>query len=560
MRRVPVLLVVVAALLAPSLARANDPTYFISSFPDWLAGSQQSFQDTGSGTYTFDAGWADALEREYEQLQAHAGDDPSQQIQTWIDSLAHMRPDLAYNHMMDAGDPAYSPDWNHDGLFGDTREQTKNRAPGDFDVDVDSVHDTAYFRYPCLLPSDGWALHYVSAGGACNKGAPYRLGVVREATVIGSRGLAMDTTLWIPGDAFKRGACPALNGRTYATRAAWNNCVRSSSFTGKRFPSIIFNDGLASIQQHYYWIAEKLVAAGYIVVTYDPIGQGRSEGTFGDLLGLTIPNRGPCQLAGSCFDVQDMARWFTGQPIVRIADPDLRVAARKNPAMNARNPVLPILDTSRIGMSGHSMGAISTLSYTRALGEGRGYDGRPLPRIKAAVPLSGMLPTHASVPTEFITSDYDGSPTTVLPGVLGVDLGGQGQGIGYHIIKTGYDALRKTKDAGPVSLLVLEGGVHEDFVSQPPIFRTTWSLGMAGWYETAWMDCWVKGVSAACARARAPMPHLSKAYASEQDPDGPLGPQPSWCMTVPTEAVLSMTPQEFADAEGGHPHYNCRVR
>ena len=95
-------------------------------------------------------------------------------------------------------------------------------------------------------------------------------------------------------------------------------------------------------------------------------------------------------------------------------------------------------------------------------------------------------------------------------------------------------------------------------MSQPPIFRTTWSLGLGGWYLSAWMDCWVKGLAAACVRARTPMPHLSKAYASEQDPDGPLGPQPSWCMTVPTEAVLSMTPQEFVAAEAGKPPYNCK--
>ena len=45
MRRVPVLLAIVAALLAPSIARANDPTYFVTSFPDWLGASTQSFID-----------------------------------------------------------------------------------------------------------------------------------------------------------------------------------------------------------------------------------------------------------------------------------------------------------------------------------------------------------------------------------------------------------------------------------------------------------------------------------------------------------------------------------
>jgi dienelactone hydrolase len=556
MRRAPVLLAVVAALLAPTLARGNDPLYPVTSFPDWLGGTQESFQNS-SGTYTFEAGWSDAFERIYEQLQAHAGEPPSEQLQVVIDSLAHMRPDLPYTHIMDAGDPAYSPDWNHDGSFGDTREQTKNRAPGDFDADVDSVQDTAYFRYPCLNQSDGWKLHYVATNGTCNGRAPNRLGVAREVSVIGARGLVMDGTLWIPSDAFKRGACPALSST--ASRARWN-CVRSSSFSGKRFPGIVFNDGIASIQQHYYWIAERLVASGYIVLTYDPVGQGRSEGNMVDLFGVTLPKASPCIGLSACIDAQDMTRWFTGRWIVRVADNGPRAEPRQDPARNAANPVLPILDTSRVGMSGHSMGAITTLAYTKALGEGHGYDGRPVPPLRAAVPLSGMLPTHASVPTEFITSDYDGSPTTIAPEVAGVELGGRGEGIGYHSIKGGYDTLRKSSDRGPLSLLVLEGGVHEDFVSQPPIFRTTWSLGLGGWYTAAWFDCWVKGVPAACVRARTPVTHLSKAYASEQDPDGPKGLQPSWCMTVPTEAVLSMTPQEFVAAEAGKPPYNCRVR
>ena len=82
---------------------------------------------------------------------------------------------------------------------------------------------------------------------------------------------------------------------------------------------------------------------------------------------------------------------------------------------------------------------------------------------------------------------------------------------------------------------------------------------LAGWYTTAWFDCWVKGQASACVRARAPLPHLSKSFASEQDADGPIGPKPSRCIVVPTEASMNMTPQEFASAEGGRPVYNCKL-
>ena len=108
------------------------------------------------------------LQRIIDQAQAHSGDSPQRQVQMLIDSLAHMRPDPPYTHITDAGDPELSPDWNHDGTYGDAREQTPGGGPGDYDVDIDSAHDTAYFRYPCMNQSDGWLLHYVSTGGTCN--------------------------------------------------------------------------------------------------------------------------------------------------------------------------------------------------------------------------------------------------------------------------------------------------------------------------------------------------------------------------------------------------------
>src|SRR5262245_19442857 len=108
MRRVPVLLAVVAALLAPSFARANDPTYFISSFPDWLGGSQASFQDGSESSYSLEAGFIDGIQRVIDQARAHSGDSPQQQLQTLIDSFTHMRPDPPYTHLMDAGNPLLS--------------------------------------------------------------------------------------------------------------------------------------------------------------------------------------------------------------------------------------------------------------------------------------------------------------------------------------------------------------------------------------------------------------------------------------------------------------------
>jgi len=557
MRRLPLLLALVV-FAAPSFARASDPTYPVTSFLGQFNGDLASLQDADAGSYTFQAGWIDAINRLLTQEQLHAGDTPADKAQALYDSLIHMRPDPPYTHITEGGDPALSPDWNHDGVFGDAAQQSPNGV-GDYDVDVDYVHDTAYFRYPCFTVRDNWALHYERADGSCGtKGtsASRRYGITHEVTVVNSRGITLDGTLWLPNDAFKAGACPAFGSKTYASAAAWSRCVRAASFSGKKFPGVVFNDGLASMQQYYYCYAQLLVSKGYIVLTYDPVGQGRSEGNFIDLLGMTLAQPSACQFGGACLDAQDMTRWFVGRSITPVADNGARFAPRKDPAKNAHDPILPALDTSRIVMTGHSMGALSTLSYMRALGEGKGYDGRALPWIKAASPMSGAAETHASVPLQLLTADYDGSPAT--PGLLGIELAGGGEGIGPHSMKQMYDALRTTKERGPLSFLVVESSQHFDFADQPPVAANQIARGLAGWYMVNWFDCYAKGRSAACARAGKAMPNLSKSFASEHDLDGPIGPSPSRCMTVPTEANLNQSPDEFLAAMGGAPVYSCK--
>ena len=61
----------------------------------------------------------------------------------------------------------------------------------------------------------------------------------------------------------------------------------------------------------------------------------------------------------------------------------------------------------------------------------------------------------------------------------------------------------------------------------------------------------------ACQRAVSPRPRLSRSFASEQDPDGPAGPSPSRCVTVPDQANINQSPPDFAQAETGHPVYHC---
>jgi hypothetical protein len=242
--------------------------------------------------------------------------------------------------------------------------------------------------------------------------------------------------------------------------------------------------------------------------------------------------------------------------------------SRKDPRYdsgdNVRNPllVLGVLDASRIGIAGNSMGALSTLNYLKFLGAGAGADGAPLPPVRAAISLSGGAPTDAVVPIQFQTSDYDGSPALVGPTVLGVNLGNpdpntEPQGIGYHTIKQAYDDLRETDGSGALSLIVLEGGVHTDHVAVPMITRTLWANSLAVDYAADWFNCHIGNRPAACGGAISDRPHLSRAFASEQDPDGPAGAEDSLCIRIPDQASLNQTPEELIAALNGQPPYDC---
>jgi len=539
-------------------------TYPVQQALMWTQNTQRSATDQSVGQYNFEAGFYGAARRAVQRYPSHyltTGINVPAEAQAAIDSIGHMRPDLPYDHATDAGNPALMPDWDHDGVFGDSGGFAPN-GEGDFDADTDSYQDTAYFLIPCYTPADQWQIHHLYADGSCDTtnaaAQPYRIGVAREVKIVDARGLILDATLWLPAAAIGGSACPAYGSAAYANRAAWAGCVAPANLSG-RFPAVVFANGLASRQEHYNWLSMRLVDEGYVVLDYDPAGQGESQGTFGDTLGVTDTERADSQFAGAIRDLQDATRWMVGQTITKTPSRLPRLTPRVDPATNVVNPTLPIIDTARVAIAGNSMGAISTLGYLDYLGSpgGLGADGRPLPQIAAALSLSGARATHAVVPIQFQTSDGDGSPVFVLPEVGGVDLGGRGEGIGYRLIKQGYDDLRATKEAGPLSLIVLEGGVHTDHVDEPYVPRTNWANPLAADYAADWLNCYVKGDAAACARAVAPRPHLSKVFASEQDPDGPAGPSPSRCIVVPTEASINQTPAQFVAAETGSPQYDC---
>jgi pimeloyl-ACP methyl ester carboxylesterase len=582
-------------LTTPASSAAPDPNpttaatdasglvYPITSFLDWTQNPLNNLTNAGLGEY--------AAEQELEEAQqvvAHNFPnelaqltDPSQSTgqdavdfsEQMADQLVHLRPQVLGDDATDQANPDFLPDFNHNGVSGD---------PGDFVDLTANKAASGYFLYPCL--SDTGAVTYETTTGACaaagTPGDTYKEGVAQREAIVNSRGLTLSATLWLPARALKAG-CPTASADPSPCIAPQGLAPKSSLDGGKGLPAVVISDGLASDQDSYFWLSMTLARAGYIVLTYDPAGQGGSEGSVANLFTPSVAN---CTFAGACRDLEDVTRWLVGDPITPVVNlktttplvasgpesthPPVSAAALpsapiQSPAYapsgaNQMDPALGAINTNDLAIAGHSMGALSLLNYLWFQGHGgNGADGQTLPRINAGVALSGAGATTADVPIQFQTSDFDGSPTLVGPTIGGIDLGAGDSGIGYNDMKPLYDQLRASgPGTATLSMIVLQGGVHTDFIDTPFITRTLWSLAVSAHYAQNWFGCFLDHSTSDCFTAIEPVPHLSSSFASEATPAGPL-PRVGRCMTVPTTASLNDPPKELLPALAGHPSSNC---
>ncbi len=557
----------------PTPGDASGVVYPLTSFLDWAESPVENITDPSLGEYALtqiieEAATAVGQEFPGEIATAFSADpgtaavDLSEQMAS---ELVHLRPVVANDDVTDVANPDFLPDFDHNGVFGDPGDLVamEQGAQGAQGLGSPSTHPaTGAFLYPCIAESG--AVTYETTSGACAApGVPnttYRTGLAEQETIVDARGLALAATLWLPG--------AALNPPTGQAHS---------------FPAVVISDGIASDQSDYFWMAMTLAAQGDIVLTYDPAGQGASEGSAANL--FSPPTTG-CTFGGACRDLEDVVRWMLDDPITPIVDlarstpllplttdptPPSQAAAAvagnpelHNPDLapagaNVDDPAFNLIDPSHVAVVGHSMGALSMLNYVYFQSKGPdGADGQPLPRLAAGVSLSGAATSAATIPIQFQTSDFDGSPTLVGPAVAGVDFGAGGMGIGYEEIKPLYDELRTDgPGTSALSLIVLEGGVHTDFIDTPFIPRTPWSLAVSAHYATAWLGCFLQGDGADCLTASSPEPHLSSSFASEITPPGGALPRTSHCITVPTTASLAESPPQLGAALSGHPDYNC---
>ena len=164
-----------------------------------------------------------------------------------------------------------------------------------------------------------------------------------------------------------------LSGRVWFTRAG-----------PARRPGIVIVNGSVQASETLYWFAAQTLAkAGYVVLTFDPQNQGRSD-SQGE-----APDQQegfPAQSDGRPFfdGAQDALDFFLSSPSAPYRPRPscnsgtshvAKQARRAGQGLNAAyNPLWNLIDSSRIGIAGHSFGAA-----------GVSYVGQRDPRVKAIV-------------------------------------------------------------------------------------------------------------------------------------------------------------------------------
>lgn len=389
--------------------------------------------------------------------------------------------------------PSFLPDWDRNGIFGDA---------GDVRSEQGGAPAEGPFLYPCIF-DDGSVTYETTTGDCAPIGTPgvdFRLGLAERFKLIDARGLALTATLWIPDVANQPGV---------------------------QLPGLVFSSGASVAQRSFYMYDMAAARAGFVVLSYDPVGQGTSEG---DEIPQAFmgPASGRCATPVKCRELQEAVRWFTGQPIAPI---EPRIGGH-DPGANAINPVLGALDVTRVAIAGESNGGLAASNYLELLPTGRDADGRALPPIAAAVLLSGFGPASAVVPVQVQTADLD------IPGVT-AENGGFPFTDGPLGTKAWYEDLRASgRGAGMLQLLIEEGGSHGDSSNVPAAPHAVWAWAWSTSYFADFLRCNVQLDAPACDRVVAPRFGLSRSYASEYDPDGATGPSPSRCMAVPDRASI----------------------
>jgi dienelactone hydrolase len=285
-------------------------------------------------------------------------------------------------------------------------------------------------------------------------------------------------------------------------------------------PGVVITNGSVQADEQMYWYAAQALAKdGYVVLTFDPQGQGQSD-TYGE--GVDQNEGAPAQSDGRPFydGTEDAINFMLSsaqhpyEPVPSCSTGTSHAAkqnARVKAGLDAAyNPFWQLLDPTRIGLAGHSYGAA-----------GVSYIAQWDPRVKAVVAwdnLGGPGPNAGSVPGaqkgSTMTIGEQGCPAapadrTVVP----ITKPALGMSADYGLPPSPNtqlpDPMAKTNESVTYSKagvdsgeIIIRGGSHLDFSFIP---NQAFGASLRGpdeiaWYTSAWFDKYVKGDATADAR------------------------------------------------------------
>lgn len=180
---------------------------------------------------------------------------------------------------------------------------------------------------------------------------------------------------------FYDSGCARLSGQVWRPK---------SVAAGARLPGVVIQNGsVEAPQTAYWWAAQLLVRNGYIVLTFDPRGQGRSDEQTPS--GVQGTNINPSIFWTGLVDAID---FFRSTPST-VYPNNVTCRASYPTSVTAYNPMYSYIDPARLGIAGHSLGAIAV-----SVVQGYGAPGAaPWPGkldrvnpVKVGITWDGLLP------------------------------------------------------------------------------------------------------------------------------------------------------------------------
>jgi dienelactone hydrolase len=257
------------------------------------------------------------------------------------------------------------------------------------------------------------------------------------------------------------------------------------------YPGVVMVPGLQAYNEIYEWLGEGLAENGYMVLIPDPQGQGDSE---------TLPHNPDGSIdcsASGCPNTptDDFPEVPSGLDFLLSTparpDPDAKGANAEGTL--TYNPEWRLLDPSKVGVAGHSLGAIAVTSA-----------GQDDPRVDAVVAFDNLdgnitLAKGARIhaPALYFGVDY-AFPSLLLP---------QNPQSPPDPSQHEAHAYAQTVSAGVDSMVVVpRASTHYEFSYQPfpgSLQASRYGERVAFYYTLAWFDRYLKGEPGALERLTA---------------------------------------------------------